>query len=76
MQAKSGQAYLFNHAMNVVLGAKEEKQLLTGHYMIAKMFCSRCGEEMGWNYLAAFDARQKYKEGKYILERAKIVKEY
>lgn len=76
MQAKSGQAYLFNHAMNIVLGAKEEKQLLTGHYTIAHISCSRCGEGMGWTYLAAFDPRQKYKEGKYILERAKIVKEY
>ncbi|PIN21408.1 hypothetical protein CDL12_05881 [Handroanthus impetiginosus] len=29
--AKSGQAYMFSHAMNIVVGAKEDKQLMTGY---------------------------------------------
>ncbi|XP_047963095.1 protein yippee-like At4g27740 [Salvia hispanica] len=75
-KAKSGEAYLFRQAMNVVVGAKEVRQLMTGDYAIAKIFCRTCGDEMGWTYLTAFDARQKYKEGKYILEKAKILKQY
>ncbi|KAL8519542.1 hypothetical protein ACS0TY_010467 [Phlomoides rotata] len=74
--AKSGQAYMFSHAMNIVVGAKEDRQLMTGYYTIANIFCSRCGEGMGWTYVRAFDAKDKYKEGKYIVEKAKIVKEY
>ncbi|KAL0452393.1 UNVERIFIED_CONTAM: protein yippee-like [Sesamum latifolium] len=75
-KAKTGQAFMFGHAMNIVVGAKEDKQLMTGYYTIANIFCSKCGEEMGWTYVRAFDAREKYKEGRYIVEKAKIVKEY
>lgn len=67
---------MFRHAMNIVVGAKEDRQLMTGMYTIAHIFCSRCGQEMGWTYVTAFDAQQKYKEGKYIVEKAKILKEY
>lgn len=63
-------------AQNIVVGAKEVRQLITGDYTIANIFCRTCGNEMGWTYLTAFDVRQKYKEGKYILEKAKILKEY
>ncbi|KAG8390435.1 hypothetical protein BUALT_Bualt01G0083100 [Buddleja alternifolia] len=75
-KARSGQAYMFAHAMNIVVGAKEDKQLMTGYYTIAKVFCSKCGEEKGWTYVRAFDAREKFKEGRYILEKALILKEY
>lgn len=67
---------MFSHAMNIVVGAKEDRELITGHFTIAKIYCSKCGEEMGWNYVRAYDVRQKYKEGNYILEKAKILKEY
>jgi hypothetical protein len=29
----------------------------------------------GWTYLQAYEASQKYKEGKYILEKARVVKQ-
>ncbi|KAL8050731.1 hypothetical protein ABFX02_06G099600 [Erythranthe guttata] len=70
--AKSGQAYMFQHAMNIIVGAKEDGQLITGYYTIAKIFCSKCSDEMGWTYVRAFEARDKFKEGKYIVEKAKI----
>ncbi|KAL5567722.1 hypothetical protein UlMin_024297 [Ulmus minor] len=75
-KAKSGQAYLFSHAMNIIVGKNEDKQVITGLYTIADIFCSNCGEVMGWKYLRAYDARQKNKEGKFIIERAKIAKLY
>lgn len=31
---------------------------------------------MGWKYVQAYEPRERYKEGKFIIERAKIVKEY
>jgi len=34
-----------------------------------------CSERIGWYYLKASDPSQKYKEGKYLLEREKLVKE-
>ncbi|KAK2992777.1 hypothetical protein RJ640_023290 [Escallonia rubra] len=74
--AKTGQAFFFSHAMNIVVGQKEEKQLMTGHFTIADIYCSKCGEVLGWKYLRAYDARQKFKEGKFIMEKAKILKEY
>jgi hypothetical protein len=30
---------------------------------------------LGWKYEKAFEESQKYKEGKYILEKAKVMKE-
>ncbi|KAL6972141.1 hypothetical protein U1Q18_031831 [Sarracenia purpurea var. burkii] len=74
--AKSGAAYLFAHAMNVVLGHKEEKQLMTGTFVICNINCSKCGDELGWKYVRAYDATQKFKEGKFIIEKARILKEY
>lgn len=76
IQAKSGQAYLFNHAMNIVLGSNEEKQLMTGKFSIADVYCSNCKETLGWKYIKAYEQKQMYKEGKFILEKMKILKEY
>ncbi|KAK9292547.1 hypothetical protein L1049_020521 [Liquidambar formosana] len=74
--AKSGQAYLFSHAMNVVVGQKVDKQLMTGIFSVADIYCCNCGQEMGWKYVRAYDPKQMFKEGKFIIEKAKIVKEY
>ncbi|EXC21404.1 hypothetical protein L484_011846 [Morus notabilis] len=74
--AKSGPAYLFSHAMNVVVGQKKDKELITGVFSIADIYCSNCGEVLGWKYVRAYDATQTYKEGKFIIEIAKVAKLY
>uniref|UniRef100_A0A5B6ZJA6 Protein yippee-like n=1 Tax=Davidia involucrata TaxID=16924 RepID=A0A5B6ZJA6_DAVIN len=74
--AKSGPAYLFSRAMNVAVGHKEDRKLITGLFTIADIYCSNCGEVLGWKYLRAYDARQKFKEGTFIIEKLKILKEY
>ncbi|NP_001236233.1 Protein yippee-like At4g27745-like [Glycine max] len=74
--AKTGRAFMFSHARNIVLGPKQERSLVTGVYTIAGIFCSNCGEELGWKYLQAYEARRKFKEGKFIIETAKIAKDY
>ncbi|KAJ8771353.1 hypothetical protein K2173_026530 [Erythroxylum novogranatense] len=74
--AKSGQAYMFSHVMNAMLGKKEDKQLITGLFTISKTYCSKCGEELGWMYVKAYDPKQMFKQGRFIIEKAKIVKQY
>ncbi|KAK4789038.1 hypothetical protein SAY86_020357 [Trapa natans] len=74
-QGRTGRAFLFSHAMNVVVGHKEDRHLLTGLHTVADISCSDCGEVLGWKYVKAYDISQKYKEGKFILEKAKIIKE-
>lgn len=75
-QAKSGKAFLFSQAKNIVEGPKEQKLLITGIFKTADIHCSICDQVLGWKYLKAYDIKQKFKEGKFIIERAKIVKEY
>lgn len=61
--------------MNIVVGKKEDRQLITGLHSVADVYCSDCGELLGWKYKRAYEESQKYKEGKIILEKFKIVKE-
>ncbi|KAF3432781.1 hypothetical protein FNV43_RR23883 [Rhamnella rubrinervis] len=74
-QGRNGRAFLFSHAMNIVVGPKEDRHLLTGLHTVADVHCSDCREVLGWKYERAYEASQKYKEGKFILEKSKIVKE-
>ncbi|KAL6132214.1 hypothetical protein ACLB2K_070585 [Fragaria x ananassa] len=61
--------------MNIVVGAKEDRHLLTGLHTVADISCGDCHEVLGWKYERAYEASQKYKEGKFIFEKSKIVKE-
>ena len=74
-QGKSGRAFLFSHAMNVTVGPKEDRELMTGLHTVADVYCSDCHEVLGWKYERAYEESQKYKEGKYVLEKAKIARE-
>jgi hypothetical protein len=61
--------------INILIGPKEDRQLMTGLHTVADVYCSKCHEVLGWKYERAYEATQKYKEGKYILEKSKIMKE-
>ncbi|KAF2911269.1 hypothetical protein DAI22_11g164200 [Oryza sativa Japonica Group] len=74
-QGRNGRAFLFSHAMNISMGPKEDRQLMTGLHTVADIYCRDCREVLGWKYERAFEESQKYKEGKFIFEKAKIVKE-
>ncbi|XP_052136655.1 protein yippee-like At4g27745 [Oryza glaberrima] len=74
-QGRNGHAFLFSHAMNISMGPKEDRQLMTGLHTVADIYCRDCREVLGWKYERAFEESQKYKEGKFIFEKAKIVKE-
>ncbi|KAI5329283.1 hypothetical protein L3X38_028680 [Prunus dulcis] len=61
--------------MNITVGPKEDRQLMTGLHTVADVSCCDCREVLGWKYERAYEETQKYKEGKFILEKSKIVKE-
>ncbi|KAG1337717.1 protein yippee-like [Cocos nucifera] len=69
---RHGKAYLFHKVVNVMVGLKEERAMMTGLHTVSDIFCVGCGSIVGWKYEAAHDKSQKYKEGKFILERFKV----
>ncbi|KAL5726844.1 hypothetical protein ACHQM5_000094 [Ranunculus cassubicifolius] len=74
-QGRHGRAFLFSHAMNIKVGPKEDRHLITGLHTVADVSCSDCHQVLGWKYEKAYEVSQKYKEGKFILEKSKIVQE-
>ncbi|KAI0268731.1 yippee zinc-binding/DNA-binding /Mis18, centromere assembly-domain-containing protein [Gloeopeniophorella convolvens] len=72
---RDGRGYLMHSAVNIRLGNKEDRPLLTGVHTVADVFCVGCGDRVGWYYHKASDQSQKYKEGKYLLERERLVKD-
>ncbi|AEE74705.1 Protein yippee-like protein [Arabidopsis thaliana] len=73
---KHGRAYLFDNVVNVTVGEKEHRVMITGWHTVADIFCVSCGSLVGWKYEIAYDKSQKYKEGKFILERFKVLGPY
>ncbi|KAJ9516586.1 hypothetical protein QJQ45_015243, partial [Haematococcus lacustris] len=74
-QGRHGRAYLFNSAINVALGPKEDRILMTGLHTVADIHCTSCNTVLGWKYEHAHEVSQKYKEGKFIIEKAKVLKD-
>eukprot|EP00325_Prymnesiales_sp_UTEX-LB-985_P009807 CAMPEP_0174696456 /NCGR_PEP_ID=MMETSP1094-20130205/2598_1 /TAXON_ID=156173 /ORGANISM="Chrysochromulina brevifilum, Strain UTEX LB 985" /LENGTH=178 /DNA_ID=CAMNT_0015893231 /DNA_START=26 /DNA_END=562 /DNA_ORIENTATION=- len=74
-QGRHGRAYLFADVINVSSGPKENRLLLTGLHVVTDIYCNACDNRVGWKYVEAFEESQKYKEGKFILEKAMILKE-
>ncbi|WVW79109.1 hypothetical protein I302_101074 [Kwoniella bestiolae CBS 10118] len=71
----SGKAFLMNSTVNTNLGKQDERRLLTGKHTCADLLCASCGSSLGWKYIKTPTAEQKYKENRFILEQAKVVKE-
>lgn len=74
-QGSQGRAYLFNSVVNVGCGPAEERVLLTGLHAVSDIYCECCKTTLGWKYEHAFENSQKYKEGKYIIELAHMIKD-
>jgi hypothetical protein len=63
--------YVYICSVNVNVGTKEEDRMMTtGLHTVCDIFCVACGAILGWKYLVAFDKSQRYKEGKFILDRS------
>ncbi|BGP37212.1 hypothetical protein JCM10450v2_001120 [Rhodotorula kratochvilovae] len=65
-----GRAYLFTTVVNITCGPAEDRPMTTGLHTVRDIMCAKCGEVLGWKYDKAYEANQKYKERKFILERA------
>lgn len=45
---------------------------MTGLHTVCDVFCVHCHALLGWTYLEAVQDSEKYKIGKFVLERTKI----
>eukprot|EP00986_Skeletonema_menzelii_P019044 scaffold27055_cov155-Skeletonema_menzelii.AAC.9 len=62
-------AYLFDQCVNIVTGPPEDRILITGLHSVCDINCKRCNTLVGWTYARAYEPSQKYKEGKFIIEK-------
>ncbi|CAB9512653.1 Protein yippee-like [Seminavis robusta] len=69
---RHGRAFLFDKAVNVTIGKAEDRTLLTGLHSVCDIFCKRCKTMIGWTYARAYEASQKYKENKFIIEKINL----
>ncbi|EOY13083.1 Yippee family zinc-binding protein, putative isoform 2, partial [Theobroma cacao] len=47
---RRGKAYLFNNAVNITVGALEDRVMISGMHTVADIFCCCCGQIVGWKY--------------------------
>jgi len=66
---RHGRAYLFDQCVNMTIGPPEDRRLMTGLHSVNDIFCKRCKTLIGWTYSKAYEQSQKYKEGKFIIEK-------
>lgn len=67
-RGQHGKAYLFDNVVNITAGDAGERNMTTGRHVVRDIFCKQCKETVGWKYDKAYEASEKYKEGKFILE--------
>mmetsp|Transcript_25689 Transcript_25689/g.71771 ORF Transcript_25689/g.71771 Transcript_25689/m.71771 type:complete len:205 (+) Transcript_25689:596-1210(+) len=70
---RHGRAFLFGSCVNITLGKAEDRYLITGLHTVCDIQCKRCNTTIGWTYIKAYEEHQKYKEGKYIIEKIHFV---
>lgn len=63
---------MFDQCVNVTIGHAEDRRLMTGLHSVCDIFCKRCKNMVGWTYARAYEASQKYKEGKFIIEKINL----
>jgi hypothetical protein len=68
----TGRAYLFDQCVNIVTGPAEDRILITGLHSVCDINCKRCNTLVGWTYARAYEPSQKYKEGKFIIEKINL----
>eukprot|EP01083_Nonionella_stella_P059592 155919_1 len=69
---RHGRAYLFDQCVNIITGPAEDRPLITGLHSVCDIFCKRCNTLIGWTYARAYEPSQRYKEGKFIIEKINL----
>uniref|UniRef100_A0A914NZI4 Yippee domain-containing protein n=1 Tax=Panagrolaimus davidi TaxID=227884 RepID=A0A914NZI4_9BILA len=64
-----GSAILFSKVENVKHGETYETNLMTGKHFVKDVYCKKCNRKLGWFYESAAEEKQKFKEGKTVLEK-------
>ncbi len=54
--------------VNIKQAEAMERNMTTGRHVVRDIICKQCNETVGWKYDKAYEASEKYKEGKFILE--------
>jgi hypothetical protein len=67
-RGQHGKAYLFDSVVNITESDPNERNMTTGRHVVRDIHCRQCKETVGWKYDKAYEASEKYKEGKFILE--------
>lgn len=67
-RGQHGKAYLFQQVVNINTAEAAERNMTTGKHIVRDIMCRQCNEIVGWKYDKAYEASEKYKEGKFILE--------
>ncbi|KAL8714201.1 MAG: hypothetical protein Q9220_001930 [cf. Caloplaca sp. 1 TL-2023] len=67
-RGQHGKAFLFNTVVNTAQSEAVERGMTTGRHLVRDVKCKQCKETVGWKYDKAYEASEKYKEGKFILE--------
>ncbi|KAK3358743.1 yippee zinc-binding/DNA-binding /Mis18, centromere assembly-domain-containing protein [Lasiosphaeria hispida] len=62
--------------VNIRVGRAENRHLATGVHVVADIWCVVCSTKIGWKYVDARSAAQKYKVGKFILETQRVVMQH
>ena len=50
-QGRHGRAYLFSNVVNIKLGPREDRLLITGLHTVSDIYCSVCQQVLGWKYV-------------------------
>mmetsp|Transcript_4598 Transcript_4598/g.6340 ORF Transcript_4598/g.6340 Transcript_4598/m.6340 type:complete len:242 (+) Transcript_4598:89-814(+) len=74
-QGRGGKAFLVENLVNYWKGPPAERMLMTGLHAVADVYCTGCDTLIGWTYERAFEHSQKYKEGKFVIEKTKLLLE-
>jgi len=69
---KTGKAFLFSKVYNYTVGPEQQRELLTGKHICGDIYCVCCLNNIGWTYMYAYDESERYKIGKFILEKALV----
>ena len=46
--------------------------MITGRHIVRDVACKKCNTKLGWMYEFATEERERYKEGRVILEKALV----
>eukprot|EP01110_Echinostelium_bisporum_P012448 TRINITY_DN703_c0_g1_i2.p1 TRINITY_DN703_c0_g1~~TRINITY_DN703_c0_g1_i2.p1 ORF type:complete len:113 (+),score=8.41 TRINITY_DN703_c0_g1_i2:160-498(+) len=73
-QGRGGKAYLFASVVNICSGELEDRVFNSGEYTVRDIICLVCLNVIGWKYEVSKEESQKWKVGKFIIEKQKMVK--